>query len=148
MKNPKIQQASNVADGNAIGIWGKVARAAIVLTIPVAVVAIGLSLWTYQQHGSVGVTAVAIASIICLTGGWLSLVMLGIYQPTAPVLAILSGVLFRTVFPLMLGLLVSQHARWAEVGILGYVMLFFWIVLAVETLLALQIVNAVAPKAS
>ena len=137
-----------MADGKAIGIWGQVVRAAIVLAIPVTVVAIGLSLWAHQQHGSVGVTAVALASLICLTGGWLSLVMLGIYQPTAPLVGILAGVLFRTVFPLMLGLLASKHLRLAEVGVLGYVMLFFWIVLAVETFLAVRIVNAVAPKAS
>ena len=37
--------------------------------------------------------------------------MLGLFQQTAPIQAILAGVLFRTVFPLFLGIALSQNVR-------------------------------------
>jgi hypothetical protein len=102
--------------------------------------------WGYQQHGLDGAVAPILAAIVCFTGGCLSLTMLGLFQQTAPLQGILSGILFRTLFPLFVGTLLSQNERLAAVGVFHYVMLFFGIVLVAETCLAVRIINSVQPE--
>jgi len=135
-----------VAEGRPTGIWDKVVRAAILLIIPVIIIAAPTAVWANHQHGTDGILAVVLAAIVCFTGGCLSLAMLGFFQHTAPIQAILAGILFRTVFPLFLGIALSQNERLEAVGVLNYVMLFFGIVLVVETLLAVRIVNSLQPE--
>jgi hypothetical protein len=135
-----------VAEGRPIGIWDRVVRAAILLAIPVIVIAASAAVWANHVHGTDGILAVVLAALVCLTGGCLSLAMLGLFQQTAPIQAILAGVLFRTVFPLFLGIALSQNVRLQAVGVFHYVMLFFGIVLVLETLLAVRIVNSVQPE--
>ena len=121
-------------------------RAAILLAIPVVAGAVAAGLWANQQHGADGVLAVALAATVCFTGGCLSLIMLGLMQQTAPLQGVLSGILFRTLFPLFLGTILSQNQRLDAVGVFHYVMLFFGIVLVVETCLAVRIVNSLQPE--
>lgn len=135
-----------MAEGRPIGIWDKVVRAAMLLAIPVIVTAASAAVWANIQHGADGVFAVILAAVVCFTGGCLSLAMLGLFQQTAPIQAILAGVLFRTVFPLFLGMALMQNERLKAVGVLNYVLLFFGIVLVVETLLAVRIVNSLQPE--
>lgn len=131
-----------MADERPIGIWEKVVRAALLLAIPVVAATVALSIWAYGHHGVAGLLAVTLAAAVCMTGGCLSLSMLGFFQKTAPVQAVLAGVLCRTMIPLFVGTLLAQHERLNAVGVFHYVMVFFGIVLVTETYLAVRIVKS------
>ena len=69
-----------MAEGRPIGIWDRVVRAAILLAIPVIVIAASAAVWANHVHGTDGILAVVLAALVCLTGGCLSLAMLGLFQ--------------------------------------------------------------------
>jgi hypothetical protein len=135
-----------VTDGTPI--WGRILRASLMLAIPVALTAVAIGIWSHEQHGIDGVFAVVLAALVCLSGGWLSLSMLGFFQNEARIQGVLAGTIFRTMFPFFLGSLLAQNGRLAAVGVFNYVLCFFLIVLTVETILAVRIINAAEPKAS
>jgi hypothetical protein len=123
----------NELRGQSIAVRAAVLTAVVL----VALVAVGVvaSLWC----GTVGGTAAALAAVICLTGAVLALTISGVLaRPETALASLVLGMALRMGLPLVAALAVHLHGGpLAEAGFLYYLVVFYPITLAVETLLSL-----------
>ena len=91
----------------------------------------------YAQHGMNGFFAAVMAATICTVAGAMALLTTGYTAAGAPKLAVsgaLVGMLFRLLIPLaMIVLLKRQGGPLVEAQVVGMLLLYYLLMLAVET---------------
>ena len=114
----------------------------------VAVLALpGFGWFGARAHGGAGWAAAAVAAGTCWVGALLALVLTGLWRRTQPLGGALGGIAFRTGLPLVVGLILQrQGGPLAEAGVLGMILLFYFLMLIVETLLAVRLIDAAKTK--
>jgi hypothetical protein len=113
------------------------ALACLLLAAAVTLAAGASGYWAYARHGSSGLAAVAIAAVACWIAATGALLLAGWLRNTPhSVSGILGGTLLRISLPLVAaaGCKIAAPALF-QVGLLGYLLLFFLLTLVVETLL-------------
>jgi len=110
---------------------------AILLTFP------AFAWFGFARHGADGLVAAAVAGGVCLFGALAALVVSGLLRgPRSGVHGMLLSVLFRTGVPLMAGIFFAQRGgRLAEAGVLGMILVYYLVTLAVETVLAVRLLR-------
>ena len=127
-----------------------VAARAVVWVVVVQLFVLGGTIWFASgRHGGVGVIAAVTAALICLVPSILALMSVAL---TAGTENSLSGVLFsmllRTVLPFFVTILLVQVNRpLADAGLFGMVLINYLVVLAVESALAVRMIQMHAPTA-
>ncbi|MEX0819658.1 MAG: hypothetical protein WD070_08685 [Pirellulaceae bacterium] len=103
----------------------------------------GFAYFGHQSHGQVGVTAAAVAAIVCLGAGLVALTFLALFrEPQQVVSGVGLAMLFRMAIPMLIGVvLTSLGGPLAEAGVFGMIVGFYLVGLLVETLLAVRLVN-------
>jgi hypothetical protein len=93
----------------------------------------------FQLGGFPGILAAALAATLCFLGAAVSLMTSHLLRgPQQAIAALLVGMALRMGIPLLLGLAVHLHGGpLAQVGLLYYVLVFYPVTLAIETLLSL-----------
>jgi hypothetical protein len=116
---------------------GLAAQAAFLAGI-VALVALPLTLGAYAISGAPGVIAALAAGLVCWMGGAVALVAAGQLKGRFGALhAVLGGMFARLAFPLGLGIgLHLARPELTDAGMFFYFLVFYPVVLAAETLLA------------
>lgn len=96
------------------------------------------------QHGAAGWQAVVVAAAVCGLAGSLALATAAIFRRPAVVMYALGlGMLFRIGLPLGVGTaLDATGGPLAQAGVFGWIVVFFLLTLAVETLLSLSLFAA------
>ena len=100
--------------------------------------------FSFPRHGNVGVLASAVASFLCFVSAATALFVTGMTAGTPNALsASLLGILLRTMVPFFVCILLNQaFSPLADAGLFGMVLVNYFVVLAVETALAVRIVQA------
>lgn len=100
--------------------------------------------YAYSAHGVNAVLAALLASLACLVGAWCSLLCVGMTTGTANALSgTLLSIFLRTGFPFFVAILIVQASKpLADAGLFAMVLFNYLVVLAVETVLAVRIVQA------
>jgi hypothetical protein len=111
---------------------GLVAGVVVVAWLPIAAVA-------YAISGSAGVIAAAVAAGVCLIGAEFALIaMLPFGGPSAAMQFLAVGMLARTLIPLVAGVVLHLTVPFlAAAGMIFYLLVFYMIALATETVLTL-----------
>jgi hypothetical protein len=109
---------------------GLVAGVVVVACLAVAPVA-------YAISGSAGVIAAAVAALVCLIGALFALIaMLPFGGPSAAMYSLTVGMLARTIVPLVCGVVLHLRVPFlAGAGMIFYLLVFYMIALATETVL-------------
>jgi hypothetical protein len=110
-------------------ILGAVVVATLLATAPVAI----------RLGGSVALAAATIAALLCLAGAAAALLVVDRFRaPNSALAALWISMIIRTGGPFAVGLIVHLHGGpLAQAGLLCYLLVFYPIVLAVGTILAL-----------
>jgi hypothetical protein len=97
----------------------------------------------YQIHGIDGVAAAATAAAVCWAAAMLALVTSALVRGQfAGLQAMLLGMLFRIGLPLTAGMYLSRRGgALAEAGVFGLIVVFYLLMLAVETPLSLSLLG-------
>lgn len=100
--------------------------------------------FSFARHGNIGVLAAAVASLLCFVSAAAALFVTGMMTGTPNALTgSLLGILLRTMVPFFISILLVQAFRpLADAGLFGMVLVNYFVVLAVETVLAVRIVQA------
>jgi hypothetical protein len=114
------------------------------LLLVAVLVFIAVACFSFSRHGNVGVLAAAVASFICFASAAAALFVTGMVTGTPNALTgSLLGILLRTMVPFFVCILLVQTSRpLADAGLFGMVLVNYFVVLAVETVLAVRIVQA------
>lgn len=95
-----------------------------------------------RAHGTDGILCASVAAAVCLGGALAALVLSAMVQgPQAAMLRLALGMAFRMGVPLVAGVLLTQSPRLAASGVLGMIVVFYLITLAVEMPLSLRFVD-------
>ena len=114
------------------------------LLLAVTVVFLCVSCFSYPRHGWSGVLAAGVSGLVC----WLaSSAALFVTTYTAGAPHALHGTLFsiilRTAVPFLVSLILIQMSKpLADAGLFGMVLVNYLVVLAVETVLAVRVIQA------
>jgi hypothetical protein len=116
-----------------------IAVRATVLVVAVLLVFVVVGPFAVLFGGLVGLIASIVAAAVCLAGAMLALVIHGFLTgPESALAALVLGMATRMGLPLASGLAIHLHGGpLAEAGFLYYLVVFYPITLAVETLLSL-----------
>ena len=100
------------------------------------------------MRGGSGLTALALATFVCLGAGWLAMGLTTLIAPPEKAAAhILSGMGIRMGVPLLVCLFVTQNdPHMTEAGFAWYLIPAFLLGLAVETAMSVGQVKATEPK--
>ena len=128
---------------------GRQSRWQPVLLRILALTAVVLAAWpivaavSTAQKGTSTWAAAGLAAGICWLGATMALVLLACFRdPKTAVQGVLLGMVFRLGLPLVGGLTLSQQsAVLRDAGFFGLVLIFYFVTLATETLLAVSMVN-------
>ncbi|MGD9721736.1 MAG: hypothetical protein AB7O59_05385 [Pirellulales bacterium] len=116
---------------------GLVARLCLVSGLLALVWCLAASI-AYSLAGSAGVVAASVAAAVCWLGGAVALLLTALARgPSMAMYGVALAMLSRTLLPLALG--VSLHfavPALAAAGLVYYLLVFYLVVLAAETLLA------------
>ncbi|MHB1033687.1 MAG: hypothetical protein ACYC35_01355 [Pirellulales bacterium] len=98
----------------------------------------------YASHGQAGLAAAAVAAGLVWAGALPALALAAKWQGSARAVAgVLLGTLFRMGVPLVGGIVLqARSAVLAQAGVFGWIVAYYLVVLAVETLLSLSLVHA------
>lgn len=118
-------------------------RACGVLGVAVLAAFIPAAWWMWTSRGAVGVTAAAVAAVICLIGATGALLLTALLRGSSYAIhGLLGGMLLRLGLPLGVGVVLSSRGGdLARAGVFGLILLFYLLTLVVETLLSLKFVN-------
>lgn len=99
--------------------------------------------WAYAAHGLAGTAATATAAVVCWVGAVIALVLLERSRGThRAVYAVLGGMLIRLTLPILAAIFLPSRAPLlAEGALLGQIVVFYLLTLALETLLAARMLN-------
>ena len=100
--------------------------------------------WGYISYGMTGVIAALVAAGTCWMGGTLALISTAIASrgSTAAMWALLFGMLFRMGLPLAVGLALNRAGGpLASAGVFGMVLVFYLLILVVETPLSIKFLH-------
>jgi hypothetical protein len=116
-----------------------IAVRATVLVVAVLLVFMVVGPFAILFGGLVGLIAAIVAAAVCLAGALLALIIRGFLTgPESALAALVLGMATRMGLPLASGLAIHLHGGpLAEAGFLYYLVVFYPITLAVETLLSL-----------
>lgn len=96
----------------------------------------------YSRYGTAGVAAASIAAGVCLVSAAGALCVTAVLSGAQAVAGLLLGILLRTGVPLIAGMLISVSSRTLfEAGIFGFILVHYFVALAVETPLAVRVVR-------
>lgn len=120
------------------------ATACLLLTAAAVLAGVAAGWFAYVRQGSAGVVAVAVADATCWLAAMAALVLAGSLRNTPHAVGgILGGTLVRMLAPLAVGLGCRLAApELFRVGLLGWMVIFFLLALAVETLLLVGVVRS------
>ncbi len=92
----------------------------------------------YSLSGNAGLIASAIAAGVCCFGGVVGLAMASLFRtPQTAMHGVAVSMLARTVLPLALGLTLQMNvASLADAGFVYYLLVFYGVTLATETILS------------
>lgn len=109
----------------------------VMLSLPVA------GSLAHAQSGWTGVVAVIVAASVCCLSAILALVVTERFRGTPnAVPALMGSMLIRTMVPLGIGFAISRsHRELFEVGVFGWVLVYYLGCLAVETLFAVRLLG-------
>jgi hypothetical protein len=130
-----------LADLTPIAQCGLIAGALFVAWLAASVVA-------YAIIGIAGPLAAAVAAGLCLVGALVGLALANLFHgPSAVVYSLVVGMLARTLVPLAGGIVLARGVPWlAECGLIYYLLVFYIIALATETvLLVAKVPSSTAP---
>lgn len=90
-----------------------------------------------------GILAAATAAVVCLVGAEAALLITIWFRDTEmKIPSVLLGTIFRTGIPLVFGMLAYYAGGpLAEAGLFGMILVYYLLTLAVETILAVQLVS-------
>jgi hypothetical protein len=114
------------------------------ILIAVVLVSFPFAAWvTYLRYGMTGVVASAIAACVCGSAAILALVFTIVTRNTPNAVAgLFFSIFLRTCIPLLAALILSNSsASLAEAGIFGQIVVFYLLLLPVETVLAVRLMN-------
>lgn len=103
-----------------------------------------ISAYAHPRHGAMGLAAAALAGLVCLVSACAALLVTS-WSTSTPNAAtgILLGIFLRTVIPFFVSILLVQGFKpLADAGLFGMVLINYFVVLAVETVLVVRIVQA------
>lgn len=111
--------------------------ACLLLAVAAAVAVAAVGFVAYQQQGLTGLQAAVVAGVVCWLSATAALLLAGSLRNTPhAVSGILGGTLLRLLPPLAAAGLCSVAApAISQAGLFGYMVLFFLVMLVVETLL-------------
>jgi hypothetical protein len=123
-------------------MWRKLARLRLsrrilLLSSAVALAWLLLTPVTVLQTGAFGMTAATLAAALCLTGAIAALIFADRFRrPEQAILVLGISIIFRTAIPLAIGAVVFlQSPLLAEAGWMYYLLVFYLVTLACETVL-------------
>lgn len=131
--------AKSLGPDRAGSLW----VACIVLTLVTGAV-LPAFLWVgHRHHGGTGMAAAGVAAGVCWGGAMVALVVGGLFRHSKhAVSGVLAGMLFRMGVPLMAGAALDwQGGPLAEAGVFGMILVYYFVTLAAETLLAVRLVS-------
>lgn len=136
----------------ALGRLGPWSRAGCLVSVILAVYAVA-GTFAYWRDGRIGLIAATTAAAVCLIGALAALCAARFFSaPSYALHQLASGMLFRTGLPLAVGLVCHvAFKQLAAVGFLFYLLAFYLVMLAFETVLTLPAVtrpSAHSPKAT
>lgn len=114
------------------------------LLLFVAVTTSLLGYFGFQEHGGDGLNAALLAGAICFGSASAALVVTAMTAGSPNALAgSFLGIFLRTALPFFVSILLVQASKpLADAGLFGMVLISYLVVLAVETVLAVRIVQA------
>lgn len=121
--------------------------AVLVLLATVVAMTCVVGVFGSSRHGSIGWVAAGVAGLLCFVSSAAALLATGMLAGTPNAMSgVLVGMVLRTGVPFFVSfLLVRTSKPLADAGLLGMVLISYLVVLAVETLLAVRIVQAHSP---
>jgi hypothetical protein len=129
----------------------RVGRAALWLSLAVIGAWPVYAVVGYALYNGPGVSAAAVAALVCWCGALMALMATALLAQQAPVGSMLLGMMFRMGMPLVAAIALHNGApQLARVGITGFILAYYLPTLALETLLAVRMIglNKPASKAS
>ena len=128
----------------------RIIPSAAILALVIAMAFPVIAWFGFQRHGTQGILAAAIAATVCLLSGVVALVVTGLSQGTSSsATGLLASMGIRTGLPLAVGLILSSsNEALASAGVFGMILVYYFIMLAVETTLAVRLINANRPSES
>ena len=114
------------------------------ILIVVVLVSFPFAGWvTYLRYGMPGVAASAVAAIVCGVAAIMALVFTIVTRNTPNAVAgLFFSIFLRTCVPLLAALILSSSGGFlAEGGIFGQIVVFYLLLLPVETVLAVRLMN-------
>ena len=114
------------------------------LFLAVALCVCGTGSYGYSTQGQDGLFAAIVAGLLCFVSAAAALLVTGMTAGSSSALAgSFVGIALRTAVPLLGAiLLVQASTQLAEAGLFGKVLVSYLVVLAVETVLAVRLVQA------
>ncbi len=114
------------------------------LLLAVGLVFLPSSCFAFSRHGWVGLVAAGLSGLICLLPACLALYVTATTAGSPNALAgTFFGIFLRTVVPFAVSLMLVQISKpLADAGLFGLVLINYLVVLAVETFLAVRIVQS------
>jgi len=136
------------------GTWNKLASLgpcgqAALVTGALVVAWLALAPLAGATQGSSGLAAAAVGAGVCWLGATFALLIGALVRGQGAVLQrMVLGMMARAMFPLMLGAMLHMRVQWlAAAGMIYYLLVFYMVGLAVETLLLLaQVAPTMLPK--
>jgi hypothetical protein len=91
----------------------------------------------FAISGYAGMIAAAVGGLVCLAGAELALALASLFRgPAAAMYALAVGMLARTIVPMLLGVALHLSVpRLAAAGMIFYLLIFYVVALATETVL-------------
>lgn len=123
--------------------YAKAWSSALLLTGALVATGIASACIAYQSSGSVGIAAVAVAAAIAWVGAVIAISMTARAGSGVESLHwLLGAMIFRFGLPLVAGaMLIRQGGPLAEAGVFGWIVVHYLVALAVETPLAVRLVQ-------
>lgn len=120
----------------------------VLLGLVMLIAGVGLSLVAYERSGGVGARAAVLAVLITGVPACVALAVTARFAGTMNALSgVLGGILIRTVVPLGFVAVVSTSSPGlAKAGLFGMTVVSYLLLLAVETWLAVGILNAASQQ--
>lgn len=119
------------------------ARSLGMLTLAMLATLAVVGVIAHARYGTDGIVAASVGAVICWVAGAVALSMLTILRgPKLALHALLAGMIFRLGLPLIAGtVLQKQNGSLAKAGVFGWIMVFYLVMLVVETTSSLKLVQ-------
>lgn len=124
------------------GSWGLLSRVSMLTAIVVVAYALLIALFGVR-HGVLGLAAAGLAAVVCWAGASLTMIVASSLRgPQGALYGVVLGMLYRLGLSLGIAILVSrQFAELEKAGFVYYLLAFYPLTLAAETLLVLPLVQ-------